>query len=229
MDEPRADTRGCCSAASDTPPTYSGDADLSRVHAVVDADAGGRPPRARHEEHRAGRARARSIKRAASGQGGFRYVSCPEFLKEGSAVDGLPASRPRRDRRRRRRRWAADARRRASTRRSARAIVRTDVASAEMIKLASNAFLATKISFINEIANVCEEIGADVARGRARAWGSTTASGRSSCRRGLAIGGSCLPATRRSWCAAAGGRRCCGSSELWRPSGGRGAMPVATA
>ena len=41
-------------------------------------------------------------------------------------------------------------------------IIRTDVASAEMIKLASNAFLATKISFINEIANVSEEVGADV-------------------------------------------------------------------
>ena len=41
-------------------------------------------------------------------------------------------------------------------------MVRTDVASAEMIKLASNAFLATKISFINEIANVCEETGANV-------------------------------------------------------------------
>ena len=41
-------------------------------------------------------------------------------------------------------------------------LVRTDVASAEMIKLASNAFLATKISFINEIANVCEGVGADV-------------------------------------------------------------------
>ena len=40
--------------------------------------------------------------------------------------------------------------------------MRTDVASAEMIKLASNAFLATKISFINEIANVSEELGADV-------------------------------------------------------------------
>ena len=38
-----------------------------------------------------------------------------------------------------------------------------DVASAEMIKLAANAFLATKISFINEIANVCEAVGADVA------------------------------------------------------------------
>ena len=41
-------------------------------------------------------------------------------------------------------------------------IVRTDIASAEMIKLASNAFLATRISFINEIANVCEMTGADV-------------------------------------------------------------------
>ena len=41
-------------------------------------------------------------------------------------------------------------------------LVQTDVTSAEMIKLASNAFLATKISFINEIANVCEEVGADV-------------------------------------------------------------------
>ena len=40
--------------------------------------------------------------------------------------------------------------------------MRTDVASAEMVKLASNAFLATKISFINEIANVSEELGADV-------------------------------------------------------------------
>ena len=48
------------------------------------------------------------------------------------------------------------------TSRSAAPIVRTDVASAEMIKLASNAFLATKISFINEIANVSEELGADV-------------------------------------------------------------------
>ena len=43
-----------------------------------------------------------------------------------------------------------------------RPLVRTDVASAEMVKLAANAFLATKISFINEIANVCEETGADV-------------------------------------------------------------------
>ena len=66
--------------------------------------------------------------------------------------------------------------------------MRTDVASAEMIKLASNAFLATKISFINEIANVCEEVGADVAE-VAAAWASTSASARSSCRRGSASAG----------------------------------------
>src|SRR5207237_6809850 len=57
-------------------------------------------------------------------------------------------------------------------------LVRTDVASAEMIKLAANAFLATKISFINEIANVCEETGADVtevARGVGLAHGIGTA------------------------------------------------------
>ena len=46
--------------------------------------------------------------------------------------------------------------------------MRTDIACAEMVKLASNAFLATKISFINEIANVCEETGADVIEVAAR-------------------------------------------------------------
>jgi UDPglucose 6-dehydrogenase len=60
--------------------------------------------------------------------------------------------------------------------------VRTDVASAEMIKLASNAFLATKISFINEIANVCEELGADVEE-VARGMGLDDGIGRSSCAR----------------------------------------------
>ena len=63
---------------------------------------------------------------------------------------------------RRRRRLGGRRRRRAVLRRSNAPLVRTDIASAEMVKLASNAFLATKISFINEIANVCEETGADV-------------------------------------------------------------------
>ena len=69
-------------------------------------------------------------------------------------------------------------------------IVRTDVASAEMIKLASNAFLATKISFVNEIANVCEEVGADVGEIAQGGWASTSGSGRSSSKSGVGWGGS---------------------------------------
>jgi UDPglucose 6-dehydrogenase len=70
--------------------------------------------------------------------------------------------------------------------------VRTDVASAEMIKLASNAFLATKISFANEIANVCEEVGADVTE-VARGMGLDKRIGSSFLRAGIGYGGSCFP------------------------------------
>jgi UDPglucose 6-dehydrogenase len=70
--------------------------------------------------------------------------------------------------------------------------VRTDVASAEMIKLASNAFLATKISFVNEIANVCEEVGADVGE-VARGMGLDRRIGPSFLRPGIGYGGSCFP------------------------------------
>ena len=71
-------------------------------------------------------------------------------------------------------------------------LVRTDVASAEMIKLASNAFLATKISFINEIANVSEEVGADVTE-VARGMGLDERIGPSFLRAGIGYGGSCFP------------------------------------
>jgi UDPglucose 6-dehydrogenase len=71
-------------------------------------------------------------------------------------------------------------------------MVRTDVASAEMIKLAANAFLATKISFINEIANVCEEVGADVTE-VARGMGLDKRIGPSFLRAGVGFGGSCFP------------------------------------
>ena len=70
--------------------------------------------------------------------------------------------------------------------------MRTDIASAEMVKLASNAFLATKISFINEIANVCEETGADVARGRARD-GARRPHRPQFLQAGIGFGGSCFP------------------------------------
>ncbi|MDX6560626.1 MAG: UDPglucose 6-dehydrogenase, partial [Gaiellales bacterium] len=68
----------------------------------------------------------------------------------------------------------------------------TDVTSAEMIKHASNAFLATKISFINEIANVCEEVGANVDL-VARGMGLDARIGSSFLRPGLGFGGSCFP------------------------------------
>ncbi len=74
-------------------------------------------------------------------------------------------------------------------------IVRTDVASAEMIKLASNAFLATKISFINEIANVCEEVGADVTE-VARGMGLDERIGKSFLKAGIGYGGSCFVGER---------------------------------
>jgi UDPglucose 6-dehydrogenase len=70
--------------------------------------------------------------------------------------------------------------------------VRTDVKSAEMVKLASNAFLATKISFINEIANVCEETGADVVE-VARGMGLDDRIGPKFLQAGIGFGGSCFP------------------------------------
>jgi UDPglucose 6-dehydrogenase len=70
--------------------------------------------------------------------------------------------------------------------------VRTDIRSAEMVKLASNAFLATKISFINEIANVCEETGADVTE-VARGMGLDNRIGPKFLQAGIGFGGSCFP------------------------------------
>ena len=119
------------------------------------------------------------------------YVSCPEFLKEGSAVkDFLEPDRvvigadPGSE-------WAADAVA-AAYEPLGGEIVRTDVASAEMIKLASNAFLATKISFINEIANVCEGVGADVNE-VARGMGLDARIGPQFLQAGIGYGGSCFP------------------------------------
>jgi UDPglucose 6-dehydrogenase len=71
-------------------------------------------------------------------------------------------------------------------------IVVTDLRTAEMIKYASNAFLATKISFINEIANICEAMGADV-KEVAAGMGYDKRIGRAFLDAGLGYGGSCFP------------------------------------
>src|SRR5215216_2738728 len=173
-----------------TPPTYSGDADLSAVHAVVKA----MPPSDHHAlvmKSTVPVGTGDSIKRifAEQGKGGFRYVSCPEFLKEGTAVrDFLEPDRvvvgDDGD-------WAGDAVVELYAALDA-PLVRTDIRSAEMVKLASNAFLATKISFINEIANVCEETGADVVE-VARGMGLDDRIGPKFLQAGIGFGGSCFP------------------------------------
>ncbi len=71
-------------------------------------------------------------------------------------------------------------------------VVYTDIKTAEMVKYASNAFLATKISFINEIAEICEKVGADV-RDVARGMGLDSRIGPDFLAAGIGFGGSCLP------------------------------------
>ncbi len=182
-----------------TPPTYSGDADLSAVHAVVDAIPAS-DDHALVMKSTVPCGTGAAIRRVFGEQGkqGLRYVSCPEFLKEGSAVgDFLSPDRvvvgDDGD-------WAGDAvvqlyRPLLDAEHGGAgsgALVRTDIASAEMVKLASNAFLATKISFINEIANVCEETGADVVE-VARGMGLDERIGPKFLQAGIGFGGSCFP------------------------------------
>ncbi len=119
----------------------------------------------------------------------FSVVSCPEFLREGSAIaDFMSPHRTvigslDRD-------AANDV---AQLHLPLRAPIHiTDLRTAEMIKYASNAFLATKISFINEIANVCEALGADV-KEVAAGMGSDKRIGPFFLDAGLGYGGSCFP------------------------------------
>ena len=172
-----------------TPPTHSGDADLSAVNAVVDA----MPASDSHAlvmKSTVPVGTGATVKRKFAEQNkGFSYVSCPEFLKEGSALkDFLHPDRvvigDDGD-------WAGEAVSDLYAPLNA-PIIRTDIASAEMVKLASNAFLATKISFINEIANVCEETGADVVE-VAKGMGYDERIGSAFLRPGIGFGGSCFP------------------------------------
>ncbi len=71
-------------------------------------------------------------------------------------------------------------------------IYKTDIRSAEMIKYASNAFLATKISFINEISNICEKVGADI-EAVAYGMGQDKRIGSQFLKAGIGYGGSCFP------------------------------------
>jgi UDPglucose 6-dehydrogenase len=122
----------------------------------------------------------------------FSVVSNPEFLKQGAAIDDflkpdrvvIGAEDPR----------AADAMRElyAPFTRTGAPIMVMDCASAELSKYAANALLATRISFMNEVANVCETFGADVDEVR-KAIGSDRRIGTSFLFPGVGYGGSCFP------------------------------------
>jgi UDPglucose 6-dehydrogenase len=119
----------------------------------------------------------------------FAVVSCPEFLREGSAIADF--MNPHRNVIGSLDRDAAD--KVAQLHLPLRApIVITDLRTAEMIKYASNAFLATKISFINELADLCELVGADV-KEVAAGMGYDARIGRHFLDAGLGWGGSCFP------------------------------------
>ena len=146
----------------DTPPLYSGDADLSRVWTVVDElPYDTRATIVMKSTVPVGT--GEKVRAALDGRGlaTVGYVSNPEFTAEGTAVrdfmepdrivvgafdevDGDAVAELH---------AGIDA-----------PVVRADINSAEMIKLAANAFLMTRVSFVNEIANVCELVGADVQR-----------------------------------------------------------------
>jgi UDPglucose 6-dehydrogenase len=173
-----------------TPPTHSGDADLSAVWTVLDelpTDA--RATVVMKSTVPVGTGEKVRAFLDSRGLGAVGYVSNPEFTAEGTAVRDF--MHPDRvvigafD--------AADGDEVEALHAGIDApVVRTDVNSAEMIKLAANAFLVTRISFINEIANVCELIGADVTQ-VAEGIGLDHRLGPHFLRAGLGWGGSCFP------------------------------------
>jgi UDPglucose 6-dehydrogenase len=174
-----------------TPPTYSGDADLSYVWTALD-DLPRRDERqilVMKSTVPVGTGEKVRAALEARGLADVGYVSNPEFLSEGRAVrDFMEPDRivvgAFED---------EDAAAVEALYSGIEApVVRTDIASAEMIKLAANAFLMTRISFINEIANVCEAVGADVVE-VARGIGLDSRLGPHFLRAGIGYGGSCFP------------------------------------
>ena len=139
----------------------------------------------------------RVINENATSKHDFDVVSNPEFLREGSAVEdfmqpdriviGAPTERAKE--------VMAEIYR--PLIQQDKPIVMTDVNTAQMIKYASNAFLATKISFINEVANLCEKFGADVSV-VAKAMGLDSRIGSRFLRAGAGYGGSCFPKDTRA-------------------------------
>jgi UDPglucose 6-dehydrogenase len=177
--------------AVDTPPSPSGDADLSRVQYAVReiAARGGRRLLVMKSTVPVGTGEKVMADLEAMGVSDITYASNPEFLREGAAIqdflepdrivvgsfhdeDGAAVE--------------------ALYRGIDTTVVRTSVPTAEMVKYASNAFLATKISFINEIANVCEQVGADV-RTVAHGMGLDHRIGPHFLHAGIGYGGSCFP------------------------------------
>jgi UDPglucose 6-dehydrogenase len=129
------------------------------------------------------------VKGAQSKHTDFAVVSCPEFLREGSAIGDFMSPH----------RTVIGSLDRDAANKVAQLhlplrapIVITDLRTAEMIKYASNAFLATKISFINELADLCELVGADV-KEVAAGMGYDARIGRHFLDAGLGWGGSCFP------------------------------------
>jgi UDPglucose 6-dehydrogenase len=175
-----------------TPPTESGDADLAAVWSVVDElpdDVAGRPVVVMKSTVPVGTGAHVRARLDARGLTHVGYVSNPEFLAEGSAIADFKS--PDRivvgafD--------SGDADRVVALHEGIDGqVVRTDVPSAELVKLAANAFLSTRISFINEIANVCELVGADVVD-VATGVGLDHRLGPHFLRAGIGFGGSCFP------------------------------------
>jgi UDPglucose 6-dehydrogenase len=119
----------------------------------------------------------------------YHVVSNPEFLREGSAINDFMSPD----------RVVLGSFERSAAEKVSQLyatlrcpILITDLRTAEMIKYASNAFLATKISFINEMSNICEELGADVTQ-VARGMGLDKRIGPEFLDAGLGWGGSCFP------------------------------------